>query len=100
LLVLQKRKQEALGLAELLTDPAKKVRVLLHIAEQLREQANEEAEWLELLMRASDVARTIDKFVYSRTLEKLSNALVQAQQWAEAERVISMIQDSSEQAEA
>ena len=44
LLVLLERKQEALGLAELLTGPAKQVRVLQHIAEQLREQANEESE--------------------------------------------------------
>jgi hypothetical protein len=63
LLVLLERKQEALGLAELLTDPAKQVRVLQHIAEQLREQASQESEWFEILMRAGRAARTFqDEF--------------------------------------
>ena len=95
LLVLLGRKQEALGLAELLTDPAKKVRVLLQIAEQLREQASQESEWLEILMRAGEVARTIqDSSQQARALRALGTALAQAGQWAEAERVIGTIQSS------
>jgi len=101
LLVLLGRKQEALGLAELLTDRAKKVRILQRIAEQLREQATEETEWLELLMRAGEVARTIqDRSEQAEALSALGTALAQAQQWTEAERVITTIQDRSEQAEA
>jgi hypothetical protein len=103
LLILLGRKQEALGLAELLTDPAKKVHVLLHIAEQLRQQTNEGTEWLELLMSAVDVARTIrDSDQQAMALKDLGTALAQAQQlehasqvWEQAERVIGTIQDSS-----
>jgi tetratricopeptide (TPR) repeat protein len=107
LLVLLGRKQEALGLAEMLTDLAKKVHALQHIAEQLRELSIEESEWLEILMRAGAVARTIqDHSERVEALSALGTALAQAQQWeqasqvwAEAERVIGTI-PRSEQAEA
>ena len=100
LLVLLGRKQQALGLAELLTDPARKVSVLLQIAKQLREQENEGSEWLELLMRAADVARTIQYSIErARSLSVLGTALTQAQQWTEAERVIGTIPGGSWQAE-
>jgi hypothetical protein len=101
LLVLLGRRQEALGLAELLTDPARKVRVLLQIAEQIRQHANEESEWFDLLMRAVDVARTIqDNSQHARALSALSMTLAQAQQWTEAERVIATIHDRSQRAKA
>jgi tetratricopeptide (TPR) repeat protein len=101
LLILLGRKQEALGLAELLPDQAKKVRVLLQIAEQLREQASQESEWLEILMKSGEVARTIqDSYEQVMALSALGMALAQAQQWEQAERVIGTIQDSSRQAEA
>jgi hypothetical protein len=88
-------------LAELVTDQAKKVRVLLHIAEQLREQATEETEWHELLLRAGEVARTIqNRSEQAEALRELGTALAQAQQWTEAERVIGTITHSSWQAEA
>jgi tetratricopeptide (TPR) repeat protein len=101
LLVLLGRTQEALGLAELLTYPAKKVRVLRYIAEQLREQAKEGSAWLELLMRAIEVARTIrDRTERASALRALGTTLVQAGQWTEAERVIRTIQDKYEHARA
>src|SRR2546429_4447458 len=80
LLVLLKRKQEALGLAELLTSPANKVSALLQIVEQIKEQLNQEREWLALLFRALEIARTIEDS--SRRAEALGNvgtALAQAQ---------------------
>ena len=108
LLVLLGRKQEALELTELLTDPAKKVRVMLQIVKQLREQASQESEWLELLMKAGEVGQTIqDSYpqVKAEMLTALGTALAQAQQWeqasqvwAEAERVIGTIRDYEGQA--
>jgi hypothetical protein len=93
--------QEALGLAELLTDPAFKIRALQQISEQLREQVSRESEWLEILMRAFEVAQTIqDSSRQAEALSALSTVMAQAQQWAEAERVIGTIQDSSQQAAA
>jgi len=101
LLVLLGRKQEALGLAELLTAPFKQVHVLLHIAEQLREQANQESEWLEILMRAGEVARTIQgSNEQAWALSALGTALARAQQWEQAERVIGTIGNSDVQAGA
>ena len=101
LLILLGRKQEALGLAELLTNLFDKAHVLQHIAKQLREQAIQDSEWLELLMRAVEVVRTIqDSDLQTGALQELSTALAQAGQWAEAERVIGTIQDSDPQAEA
>jgi hypothetical protein len=101
LLVLLERKQEALGLTELLTDPAKKVRVLQHIAQQLQEQASQESEWLEIFMRAAEVAHTIqNSSEQAEALVALSTAFAQAGRWTQAERVIGSIKNSSEQAEA
>jgi len=108
LLILLGRKQEALGLVELLTNLDVKARVLQQIAKQLREQASQESEWLELLMRAGEVVRTIqDGSAQARALSELGTNLVQAEQveqasqvWAEAEHVIGTIQDSSAQARA
>jgi tetratricopeptide (TPR) repeat protein len=101
LLVLLRKKQEALGLAELLTDLAKKVRVLLLIAEQLREQRSQESEWLEILMRASEVAPMIQSgSQQAGALRDLGMTLAQAEQWTEAERAIGTMQSSSQQARA
>jgi len=108
ILVLLERKQEAIGLTELLTSPANKVRALLQITEPLREQADQERDWLEILLRAGDVAQTIeDSFEQAKALLQLATSLVHAKQcdraravWSEAERMIATIQDSSQQAEA
>jgi tetratricopeptide (TPR) repeat protein len=101
LLVLLKRKQEALGLAELLTDPANKVQALLQIAKQLREQSDQEKEWLALLLRAGEIARTIqDSLLRAKAVENLLTALTQAQQWDQAQAVIATIQSRFQRAEA
>jgi hypothetical protein len=112
LLVILGRKQEALGLAELLTNPIKKTQVLVYIALQLREQAGQDSEWLELLKRACEVSHTINDSSWhssaqAEALSALGTALAQAQQleqasqaWAEAERLIYSIEDRSAQAEA
>jgi hypothetical protein len=82
-----------------LTDPIKKAQALVDIALQLREQASQDSEWLELLMKAGEVSHTIkDNSAQAWALSALGTVLAQAQQWTEAERVISTIKDSSAQA--
>jgi len=85
---LLKRKQGAVGLAELLTDPAKKIRALLQVAKQLREQSDQEKEWLALLLRAGEIARTLEnsdeRALFPsdervQALAALASALTQAQ---------------------
>jgi hypothetical protein len=97
LLVLLGQQQEALGLAELLTRPADKVRALLQIAEQIREQPNQEREWLALLLRAREIARTIRD---PKALVPLASALARAQQWEQAQAVIGTIENSDQHAKA
>jgi hypothetical protein len=71
-----------------MSDHAKKAGVLLLIARQLRQQANDGFEWLELLMRSGDVARTIqDSSQQAELLRDLGIALTEAQQWDQATRV-------------
>jgi tetratricopeptide (TPR) repeat protein len=101
LLILLNRKQEAAGLAELLTDSARKVQALLQIAEQLRGQSDQEKEWLALLHRAGEIARTIkDSKERAEALAHLGSALAQAQQWEQAHAVIGTIENIPRRAEA
>jgi uncharacterized protein YeeX (DUF496 family) len=101
LLVLLKREQEALELAELLTVPANRVRALLQIAEQIREQLNREREWQALLFRAREIARSIENSERrAEALGNLATALAQAQQWEQAQAVIASIQNSERRVEA
>ncbi len=95
------QQQIARNLAELETDPAKKVRVLCQIAEQLQEQLEERKVWMWLLLRASDVTQNIqDEKQQARALRELGQVLAQASEWQEAKRVIQSIKDAAEQAAA
>jgi hypothetical protein len=101
LLVLLKREQEAIRLAELLTGPANKVKALLEITKQLWEQSNQEKEGLALLLRAGEIARTIESSKdRAEALADLASTLAQAQLWDQAQAVIGMIEYSYERAEA
>ncbi|HEX3640359.1 MAG TPA: AAA family ATPase, partial [Ktedonobacteraceae bacterium] len=55
LLVQLKRTSEAIGLAELLTDPISKVKVFLEIVEQMKEESEPEVERLKILLRACEI---------------------------------------------
>jgi hypothetical protein len=59
LMTLLGQQQIAIGLADLVTDAVRRVRVLCQIAEQLREQLEERIVWMGLLLRASDVTQNI-----------------------------------------
>jgi len=108
LLVLLRREQEAIGLAELLTNERRKVRALSEIALQLREQVSLQADWLGLLQRAEQVALGIqNSYQQACTLGELGQALAQvgeaervAQIWQQAEQVVFRIEDSQQQAKA
>ena len=94
LLVLLKRKHEALELAELLTDPAKKVSALLQIAEQMRVQEvqEQEGEWHDVRARAIEIVLALDdKEEQDKALRELATAFAQAQQWELAEAGTRMI---------
>jgi hypothetical protein len=90
--VLLKRQQEAQELADLLTDPAKKVRALLQIAGQIREQLNQEREWLALLLRACEKARTIKDT--RRRAEALMGLAAVLAPLGEQEQLLGLIQHS------
>ena len=101
LLVLLKRQQDALGLAELLTNPVKKVSAICEIAKCLRLLGNQENTWLELFVRAHTVAQVIeDGTDQAEALRELGIALVQTQQWEWAERIIYRIKQNGEQSKA
>jgi tetratricopeptide (TPR) repeat protein/ribosomal protein L37AE/L43A len=88
LLVLLGRKQEAIGLAELLTELANKVRIYMQIAEEMKRQASQESDWHELMMRAVEVAQRIeDRTAKAEALYKLGIAYVEAQELEQARRV-------------
>src|SRR5205085_8720385 len=93
--------QEALGLAELLTDPIKKVQALRNVAEQMRTYTNRDSTWLEVLFQACEVAYTIEmNDERTQALIGLATTLAQAHQWEQAERVIGMIRGADTQVTA
>src|SRR6266581_593426 len=94
LLLLLKRDSEALGLTELLTDPAHKANVWLEIAKHMREQPAQEQDHFQILLRASQVAHTIkESWTRAKVLSELGETLARAQQWEEAERVWGVVQE-------
>jgi len=99
LLLLLGREQEAVGHAELLTNPKRKALVLQSIAEHLSEQPTREAESQQLSRRAYEIACSIsDSEMQAQALRELAAALVQAQRWEQAEEIARSISDSEQQA--
>ena len=107
-LMMLNREREALGLAELLTDPTKKAYVLITMANVQEQQAKGEESrkqnesFLNLLMRVYEVACTIENnFGRAWILCKLGATLAHAQEreqaievWAEAEGMIATFNDA------
>jgi len=78
-LMLLKRVQQAVDLAELLTNPAYKVAILRQIARHLRQQLGREHEGLQLLMRAYEVVQSIEEDrIKTKALRELSIELTKA----------------------
>ena len=101
LLLYLKREQQAIGLVELLTDPVHKTRVLLYIAKYLKEQAWKQPESIQLLVRAQEVAQSIeDNTTCSWAFRELSNAYTQARLLDQAENLARSIEDQMTRDEA
>ena len=105
-LLLLKRVQEALDLAELLTEPDYKVKILLLLAEHFLEEATKEQEAVQLLLRCHEVTVSVEAhdkrvialccigrgFAQVRRL-KQANAV-----WSEAEVAALNIKDEADRA--
>ena len=92
LLVFLKQKAKALGLAELLTNQARKAHVFLHIARQMLIQRENEAEYLELLSRVYDIAQCIeDSEEQANVCISLSNAYLHSGQLEHTRRALNAI---------
>jgi len=107
-LVLMGRQEEALRLAELLTNPARKLFALLEIAKQVGEQPNREQDRIQILARANEIVFSIEgSEARAEALSKLGGALAQVQQeeraqevWAEAESLVHTIERADLRAQA
>ena len=79
------RETEALGLAELLTSPKRKVEVLLLIAKHLAHQSREKGESDPIFLRTHEIINSIkDDKENTDALAQLVEALAHAQQWEQS----------------
>jgi tetratricopeptide (TPR) repeat protein len=94
------RQQEAIGLAEMLTEPTHKMQVLLDIAKQVGKEPIRGQECVQILLRACEVARrTKDDWWVTYTLSELGKALAQTQQWERVKSIVALIESHEKQAE-
>ncbi len=88
LMPLLKQEAKALGLAELLTDPARKAQVFLFITSYMLMQPGRELEAAQLLFRTEQMIISISNMKSKvEKLTELGRELAQAQRWQQAERV-------------
>jgi hypothetical protein len=93
-LLLLKREKEARDIAELLTKPDNKARVLLQIANYLETQPGREQEHLELLNRIYDVLRSTEESEEKASVSQgLCITFLRKRQWAQAGAVADMVED-------
>ncbi len=105
-LLLLKRVQEALDLAELLTEPDYKVEILLLLAEQFLEEATKEQEAVQLLLRCHEVTasvraedkRTIALCRIGRGFSQVRRQKQANAVWSEAEAASLNIKDKTDKA--
>ncbi len=89
------RAQEAIGMAELISDPHRKASVLMQIGVQLGQQAGRDREGGQVLLRAGEVAHTIAQAgERAAVLGAVAVALAQAGLVAEASRMAHAIADT------
>lgn len=101
LMLILGQESEALGLAELLTNPLFKVQVLLQVAQHMGRMPTRMAESTQLFFRAQQVASLIEQDdERARALRELASAFAQAQQWEQAYEVASSIEQDNEKARA
>ncbi|GEM_PF-1423957 len=96
-----RRAREAQDLAELLTQPAKKLAVLTILAEYLLCQPEQEIEGIQLYSRVYEIALSLeDRAVQTGALSDLAQALIHAGYLDRAQSVAVSIADSDKWAEA
>jgi tetratricopeptide (TPR) repeat protein len=92
LMLLLEQETKALGLAELITDSAKKVDVFILIGSYFATQAGREREARQMFTRAEERAKTIeDEHVFASTLLDLVSAFARLGQWEEAATIVIFI---------
>ncbi len=86
---------KALGLIELLTDPIRKIRMFLLIANTLATQRDQQQDGKQFIKRAATVVSLMEhSFERDHALEVLVSNLAEVREWQEAEQVIATIQGS------
>src|SRR5262249_47580427 len=81
LLVLLGRQQEALGLAELITEPEQKVQALLEVASQVAVKSESNTEAVKIVLRAREITETVQRSDNrDKVLCKVGHILTQLQQ--------------------
>ncbi|MBA2395124.1 MAG: TIR domain-containing protein [Ktedonobacteraceae bacterium] len=94
------REQEVLGLAELLTDPIYKVKVLVLIAEHMAGQPERGAERVQIYFRASEIFGKMEEgYQQDIVFSILVSSLTKAELWEQAEEVAHSIEKDYPQAE-
>jgi len=94
------REREAQDLAELLTEPAKKLTVLTLLAEYLLRQPEQEVEGVQLYIRTYEIATSLeDKAMQIRALSDLTRALIHAGHLDRAQSVALSIANNDTRAE-
>ncbi len=93
-LLLLKREKEARDIAELLTKPDNKARVLLQIANYLETQPGRERENLDLLNKIYEVLRPAGESEEKASVsQSLCAAFLRKRRWARAGAVVDMVKD-------
>ena len=93
-LLLLKREKEARDIAELLTKPDNKAKVLLQIANYLETQPGREQEHLQLLNRIYEVIRFAEESEEKASVSQgLCVAFLRKRQWAQAKAEAYMVKD-------
>ena len=95
------RERDALNLAELLTQPASKLAVLILITEYLLKQPARETEGLQLYSRVYEIATsTQDDGTRTKALRDLTTALLHTERLTQAVGIARLITNNDEQAAA
>ncbi len=87
-LLLFHRESEVVGLAELLTKPQEKVKVLLQVGIHYGSQPDKQTEQMQAFFRARRIAQAIqDPQTRAYMLRNLAQSLAESQQWEQADEI-------------
>jgi hypothetical protein len=93
------REREAFDLAELLTQPAQKLDVLILLTEYLLKQSAREEEGIRLYIRVYEIATSLeDRYTRTKALRDLTTALIHTKHLERARSVADILGDNDKQA--